>query len=127
MSDKIKLLIFTGSCLITFALGLVCGMVSRQNKTEYIYVPETAAAAEYKNPETTSPPLPLPMQYYYMNSQNGIIYVYSADEGGNLALMLEIDYIDFNSLNDSQKQKLSDGISFTTMEDVAEFIQDLGT
>ena len=50
MSEKTKVLIFTVSCLFTFAIGLFCGMVSRGTKTEYIYVPETAAAAEYSEP-----------------------------------------------------------------------------
>ena len=36
----IKVIVFAGSCLFTFAVGLFCGFVSRQDKTEYIYVPE---------------------------------------------------------------------------------------
>ena len=124
MSDKTKILIFTCACLFSFAVGLFCGMVSGGTKTEYVYVPETAAAAEYSADEL---PLPPPVQYYYMKSQDGIIYVYSAGEAGDMALMLEIDYIDFRALNENQRQKLADGISFATMEDVAEFVQDLGT
>ena len=100
-------------------------MVSSPSKTEYVYVPETAAAAEYS--ENAEMPLPAPIQYYYMKSQNGIIYVYSAGEAGDLALMLEIDYIDFCTLTENQRQKLEGGISFASMEDVAEFVQDLGT
>lgn len=125
MSDKTKILIFTCACLFSFAVGLFCGMVSRQDKTEYVYIPETATAAQYS--ENADQPLPAPMQYYYMKSQDGIIYVYSAGEAGDMALMLEIDYIDFRSLTENQRQKLESGISFATMEDVAEFVQDLGT
>ena len=106
---------------------MVCGIVARQDKTEYIYVPEYISAAGEQNPETDPVPMPDLPQYYYMDSEDGIIYVYSTDETGGLTLMLEIDYIDFNALTDSQKQKLIDGISFTSMEDVAEFVQDLGT
>ena len=124
MSNKTKILIFTCACLFSFATGLFCGMVSGGAKTEYIYVPETAATAQYSE---TDLPLPAPMQYYYMKSQDGIIYVYSAGEAGDMALMLEIDYIDFRSLTENQRQKLEGGISFATMEDVAEFVQDLGT
>ena len=125
MSDKTKILIFTCACLFSFAVGLFCGMVSGGTKTEYVYIPETAAAAEYS--ESAKMPLPAPPQYYYMKSQDGIIYVYSAGEAGDLALMLEIDYIDFRSLTENQRQKLESGISFSSMEDVAEFVQDLGT
>lgn len=127
MSDKIKVIVFAGSCLFTFAVGLFCGFVSRQDKTEYIYVPEYVTVAGEKNPDTDPVPLPAPPEYYYMISQNGIIYVYSANESGNLALMLEIDYVDFGALSENQKQKLKEGISFASMEDVAEFVQDLGT
>ena len=122
MSDKTKILIFACACLFSFAVGLFCGMVSGGTKTEYVYVPETAAAAEYSE----APPS-APMQYYYMKSQDGIIYVYSAGEAGDMALMLEIDYIDFRSLTENQRQKLESGITFKSMEDVAEFVQDLGT
>lgn len=125
MSDKTKILIFTCACLFSFAVGLFCGMISGGTKTEYVYVPETAAAADYSEPAEV--PLPAPMQYYYMKSQDGIIYVYSAGEAGDMALMLEIDYIDFRSLTENQLQKLESGISFSSMEDVAEFVQDLGT
>ncbi len=127
MSDKTKVFIFAGTCLLTFAIGLFCGIISRQDKTEYIYVPEYISAAGNQNPETDPVPLPTPGQSYYMNSMDNIIYVYTSNESGNRTLMLEIDYIDFNALTDSQKQKLSEGISFSSMEDVAEFIQDLGT
>lgn len=127
MSDKLKIFIFSAACVFTFLIGVFCGVVSRKDKTEYIYVPEYVNAAQPLNPATDPVPLPTPVQYYYMNSYNGIIYVYSCDENNNLALMLEIDYIDINSLTDDQKQKLIDGISFAGMEDVARFIQDLGT
>ncbi len=125
MSEKTKILIFSCACLFSFAVGLFCGMVSGGTKTEYIYVPEAAAAAEYS--ESAEMPLPAPMLYYYMKSQDGIIYVYSVGEAGDMALMLEIDYIDFRSLTENQKQKLADGISFASMENIAEFVQDLGT
>ena len=117
-------------CLSLFSAGILTGYFafSLQQRPQAQEQPPSVAIS---NPQEDVKKVPQPQQTdyrtFFLKFQNDQIILYNCDQSGTMQQESVLDYIDFYSLEPEQQEQLINGVPLDTREELAEYVQDLGT